>query len=338
MITNKISETFHFFKNCIPVKGASRGIIYDLQREDFDYIPLSLIEMLENYDGKTIADIINEYGSENKNTIIEYFNFLYEKEYIFFSDLPKEQFPSYNESFERPYNISNLILDISNETYKTIDSIYDQIEILGCEAILFRFFDINITSEHLLNLLEKFNDSSVRTIEIIIPANFNVDLEAVTHEYGKISKIIIYSSAKKSLKVLTTHVLVVELEDALTESSKNIIDLRNFIICMKLFMESKNYNNFYYKKVYIDGIGQIRNAPELSTSFGNIQDIQLAEILINKDFKMFWDVKKDDIRSCKDCEYRYMCIDSRKLTYNNTEKIWEAEGTCPYNPYTNEWN
>ena len=33
-----------------------------------------------------------------------------------------------------------------------------------------------------------------------------------------------------------------------------------------------------------------------------------------------------------------MCIDSRKLAYNNTEKIWEAEGTRPYNPYTNEWN
>lgn len=109
---------------------------------------------------------------------------------------------------------------------------------------------------------------------------------------------------------------------------------------MELFMESRNYNNFYYKKGckgYIDGKGEISNAPELNKSFGNIQNIQLEEVISNENFKKFWNIKKDNIKSCKDCEYRYMCIDSRKLTYNSIEEIWEAEGACPYNPYTNEW-
>lgn len=337
MLANKISENFHIFKNCFPVKGATRGIIYDLQREDFDYIPLSMLEIIENYDGKTISDILDDYGVENNDVILEYFNFLYEKEYIFFSNLSKELFPKYNETFERPFHISNLIIDISDDVYKNIDSIYNQIEELGCEAILFRFFDIDLTSEYLLSLLEKFSSSSIRTIEIIIPALGNIDLEAISHKYGKISKFIIFSSSKNSAKVLNSHTLVVELEETLTEESKNVIDLRNFIICMKLFMESKNYNNFYYKKVYINGKGEISNAPELNTSFGNIQKIKLEEVLNNENFKKFWDIKKDNIKSCRDCEYRYMCVDSRKLAYNSTEEIWEAEGSCPYNPYTNEW-
>ena len=337
MLTNKLSENFHFFKNCIPVKGATRGIIYDLQREDFDYIPLSMLEIIENYDGETISKIISDYGLENKNTVLEYFNFLYEKEYIFFSNLPKEQFPSYNESFERPFYISNIIIDISHEVYKNIDHIYNQIEDIGCEAVLFRFFDTGILSQYLLKLLEKFNDSSVRTIEIIVPAKHNLDLENISQEYGKISKIVVFSSLKNSVKVLKSHTLLVELTEILTESSKNVIDLRNFIVCMKLFMESKNYNNFYYKKMYIDGKGEIRNATELDTSFGNIKETKLEEVLNNESYKKYWNVKKDNIKNCKDCEYRYMCIDSRELKYNNKEEIWEAEGTCPYNPYTNEW-
>ena len=37
---------FHVYSNCIPIKGNLRSAIYDLQRNDFDYIPNSLFEIL----------------------------------------------------------------------------------------------------------------------------------------------------------------------------------------------------------------------------------------------------------------------------------------------------
>jgi hypothetical protein len=49
------------------------------------------------------------------------------------------------------------------------------------------------------------------------------------------------------------------------------------------------------------------------------------------------EVFKDEIAICKDCEYRYMCVDSRLPLYQNEDNLWVLEGECNYNPYTSEW-
>jgi len=55
--SNFIDIPFHIFACCFPVKGKTRGILYDIQRQDFDYIPNDLIDIIEKYEGKT--DISN---------------------------------------------------------------------------------------------------------------------------------------------------------------------------------------------------------------------------------------------------------------------------------------
>ena len=49
----------------------------------------------------------------------------------------------------------------------------------------------------------------------------------------------------------------------------------------------------------------------MSQSFGNIKDTTLEEALCHPDFKKYWNITKDQIEVCKDCEFRHICTDCR---------------------------
>lgn len=71
-------------------------------------------------------------------------------------------------------------------------------------------------------------------------------------------------------------------------------------------------------------------------SFGNIKDTTLQEALDQPDFKKYWNVTKDQIEVCKDCEFRYICTDCRAYT-EHPENMYAKPLKCGYNPYTCEW-
>ncbi len=74
----------------------------------------------------------------------------------------------------------------------------------------------------------------------------------------------------------------------------------------------------------------------MSQSFGNIKDTTLKKALDHKDFKKYWNITKDQIEVCKDCEFRYVCTDCRAYK-ENPEDDYSKPLKCGYNPYTNIW-
>ena len=96
-----------------------------------------------------------------------------------------------------------------------------------------------------------------------------------------------------------------------------------------------------HKKISIDVDGNIRNCPSMPQSFGNIKDTTLEEALEHPDFKKYWNLTKDHIEVCKDCEFRYICTDCRaytERTHTNAEGLDISKPLkCGYNPYTGEW-
>jgi len=79
----------------------------------------------------------------------------------------------------------------------------------------------------------------------------------------------------------------------------------------------------------------------MSQSFGNIKDTTLEKALLHPDFKKYWNLTKDEIEVCKDCEFRYICTDCRaytERTHTNAEGLDISKPLkCGYNPYTGEW-
>ena len=103
------------YSNCILVKGASRSVICDLQLQQLHYIPNSLYELLSEHLGKTIQEIKKSYNNKYHKTIDSYFNFLEEKECIFYTDFP-EMFPPLNLEWDFPHKVSNAIIDYNSES------------------------------------------------------------------------------------------------------------------------------------------------------------------------------------------------------------------------------
>ncbi len=74
----------------------------------------------------------------------------------------------------------------------------------------------------------------------------------------------------------------------------------------------------------------------MAQSFGNIKDTTLQEALDHPDFKKYWNVTKDQVQVCKDCEFRYICTDCRAYL-ENPEDMYSKPLKCGYDPYTGVW-
>jgi radical SAM protein with 4Fe4S-binding SPASM domain len=125
-----------------------------------------------------------------------------------------------------------------------------------------------------------------------------------------------------------------------TYNKKQVLKIRNendLTINIKFFTESLQKNVFFNKKVYLSAIGEIKNSPYSEIVFGNIQENNLEQVINQDDFKILWNVKKDSMDVCKDCELRYCCNDNRNPKQRNEDQ-WYFEEECNYNPYINKWD
>lgn len=115
-----------------------------------------------------------------------------------------------------------------------------------------------------------------------------------------------------------------------------------FTMNIPTFTESHHHNSCLNRKISIDVNGDIKNCPSMPESYGNIKDTTLEEAINKPGFKKYWNITKDDIEVCRDCEFRYICTDCRAYTERTK---FSDEGLdlskplkCGYNPYTNEWS
>jgi hypothetical protein len=81
-----MDKYFLLFSNCIPVKGAKRSVICDLQTGKLLLIPNDLYDILEKHRKNTVKEIVAHYGDENANIILSYFKLLEDNEMVFFAD------------------------------------------------------------------------------------------------------------------------------------------------------------------------------------------------------------------------------------------------------------
>lgn len=65
----------------------------------------------------------------------------------------------------------------------------------------------------------------------------------------------------------------------------------------------------------------------------SLKNYSLDTILNQYFISKYWNLSKDYIDICQDCEYRYICADCRPLA-----KSLYSRGECAYNPYLGKWN
>lgn len=105
-----------------------------------------------------------------------------------------------------------------------------------------------------------------------------------------------------------------------------IIKPEFFGINIEFFSEGNAFNTCLNRKISIDVEGNIKNCPSMKISYGNINEKQLIDISNLKKFKEIWNIKKDEIEICKNCEFRYICTDCRAFT--KEDSLYSKPSKC----------
>ncbi len=333
---------FVLISNCIPVKGAKRSAICDLTRSEIRLIPNDLYDILDFHEGKRVSEIKESYQNKHDAIIDEYFDFLVKEEFILFTQTP-ELFPKMDLQWHEPSDITNAILDISEH------SIFDPIEVLkdlneiGCKHVEIRFFR-NTNVDELQTMVRMLNDiqASIISIDFVVPQSRDFCKENIIQlllQYPRIASFKIYNAlANEFIPPVDKQRGYIIYSDTILKDQRccGVIDPSLFSVNIKTFTESLQYNSCLHRKVSIDHLGNIKNCPSMPEAFGNVSDTHIKESIIQKGFKKYWNLGKDQIKSCKDCEFRYVCTDCRAYL-ENPEDLYSKPLKCGYDPYTNTW-
>ena len=326
---------FYLFNHCKIVKGATQCALYDLDKGRYFILPHSFSEFIEMYNGFNINKLYEEFDKNEHETLSEYLQFLKDRHLATFCENPNESFlAELKLEYRTPNRIHNALIEY-NPSFD-LKHLVSLLEKEGCRHVFFYSFE-SISVKNLVRLLSSFNDSGVVSVQILMKYSSVPLVFAYRHlakKYSRFLKLILHHAPfdRGFLKngQFEYHI------GCITKKIKDVhslyeINPYNFSVNIQLYTESQYFNSFFHKKMIIDASGNIK--PDLFSSdfFGNIFTIKSLDIILsNSELKKYWYVRKDDIQVCKDCEYRYMCVDCR--TPFISDEVWRLP-TCPYNPY-----
>lgn len=329
---------FILFDCCRIVRGAQRSLISDVQRGRYAFIPNILYDILRTFNGKSLYEVKTHYEHEYDEIIDQYFEFLYHNEYVFFTNAP-HAFPPIKLDYETASIIENAIIDINEESDYDFQDVFVQLDSLRCNTIQLRSFG-GVQQEKINALLASTKGSGIRIIELLIqysPSTTESQLRDICEKYPRITNLFVYSADYNKVVNINyktdIYLSTIEIKD---EHCCGLILPLHFSNSLETYLESQKHNTCLNKKISIDSKGNIKNCPSISESYGNIKDTTLKEALVKPGFKKYWNITKDQVSVCKDCEFRYICTDCRAYL-EDPEDIYSKPLKCGYNPYTCEW-
>lgn len=334
---------FNLFSNIIITKGVTRILVSDLQRNTSELYPIELYDLVEELKKVSIEEALNHYDQESQKIVQEYLDFLLEQELGFITENDWDNnFPSLSLDYQESHSIYDIFVELDN--IDVLHTVKDSVENLEIKHLSIYCPRPLLLSE-LVEIDNIFIDSPLESIEIISQFHDRVNedfIQFLDENTSRIYSMIFYSCKKTPQKVTDVYRFTVNFTDqALKISSCGKISLDYFNTNLPKVLESINHNSCLHKKMSIDIDGNIKNCPALSQCFGNIKNTTLEEAIYHKDFKKYWNLTKDDIEVCKDCEFRYVCTDCRAYTersnFDRNQRDISKPLKCGYNPYTTEW-
>ena len=106
------------------------------------------------------------------------------------------------------------------------------------------------------------------------------------------------------------------------------------------FALGQHYNSCLAGKLAITSSGDVIPCIFARSQIcGNILSTPLSEIITKSPLTNCWETTKNQIKKCKDCEYRFACSDCRPLAQSmSPNNDWFSEPkNCHYDPYTGKW-
>lgn len=329
---------FNLFSNILITKGARRILISDLQRNLSEVYPLELYNIIEELEIYSIEDILSQYDDESKEIFLKYLDILIEKEYGFITENDWDKsFPSLSYEYHNSSLISDLFIELND--ISILDKLKGSVENLGIKYLVIHSKN-HFTIEDFIRIDQTFAGSVLTGIEIFTPYHHIVDkdfIQELNKKTLRVYNLAFYSCKKAPFRVKDEFRFIVSfIKENINISSCGKVDLKYFNTNLTKVLEAINHNSCLHKKIGIDIDGNIKNCPLMQESFGNIHNTSLENVLRKTGLKKYWNITKDKIEICKDCEFRYICTDCRAYK-ENPHDDYSKPLKCGYDPYTGEW-
>ena len=255
-----MKKTFRLYANCLPVCGARRSVICDVQRQRYSFIPNQLYKILMDLQGRTVDEIKAMYGYSHDSVIDSYFQFLLSNGYGFYSDDPAA-FPALDLSWDHPAVITNAIVDVDAGSSHDYAALFKELHAFRCYALQLRIFT-QIAMEDLCKILEETNATSLRSIDLVLRYGNEFEEERLKHlcmQYQAIAQIALYSSPCERLTVLKPlGVRVIFHQGKVNSGSCGHVHPAYFSVTIGHFTEALRYNSCLNRKISICADGEIR--------------------------------------------------------------------------------
>ncbi len=337
------------YTDIISVSGAKNMLLMDASRKNIYSLPNSYTSLVNDFRKKRINEVKKIYP---ETEVSEFIKFIIENDLGQLIDNLQE-FPEISSNFYSSEKINNAIIEINdNSDINYLRKIIRQLDNLDCRHVEIRSYS-TINLNIIFKLLKKYTWNSLRGINLILHyqdySDFIIKLKQLMLKFPVITKVFIHSSPKSEIlkddELYTnvgTRMIFFTTQKINSNKCCGLINEKSLVIRdIHGISENINFNSCLYKKISIDINGNIKNCPSMSTNYGNLNSNNLEEVLTKSDFKRYWNINKDHINICKDCEFRYICTDCRAYTeetHVNKEGLDISKPLkCGYNPYTGKW-
>ncbi|MFK7969080.1 MAG: grasp-with-spasm system SPASM domain peptide maturase [Bacteroidia bacterium] len=331
-------QYFLHFANCIPVKGHTKGVLVDLQHGRMLPIPLLLLEVLEKCKKHTIAEVKASFNHELDEGIDSYLGMLQENLWGFVTEDP-HLFPALSLDWDHPCLISNVVLDVGDFD---VQAAFDKIVHLAPQALLIRAYK-SVDVGELAQWLKTLDNSRIFSLQLMLPWEGEEHAQALVklvYEHPRLNSIVLHSAPETKYldgRDEFTEGIALLTEDRLHPQSPEQYQLENLLVDIAAFTEAQEHNLGLNRKLSIDSQGFIKNHVLHKQSFGHIDEVEdLSKIVASPAFQRIWNISHDQVETCKDCEFRYCCVDFDELEEKdgNMHRI----GACGYDPYSGHWH
>ncbi|MBK8825984.1 MAG: hypothetical protein IPO26_04560 [Saprospiraceae bacterium] len=295
--------------------------IYDLHRQGIYRFGTIVFEVFNNCGDKTIKNLWILLGNYNEG-ILKYINYFIENDFGVLVSDPK-LFPRINFEYERPYEIMNAVVEITNQSNYNIKNVLQKLSTFHCRDLQLRLY-----SPESLMMLTKIVDYLVpdkfRSIEILYEYSAGQAelINFIVSELPNIFRFIVFD--KDGLMEEAKHNKIIKSSKKLEDNIMAFYDVNDFEINIDTYSEALHYNIGLNKKVCITKEGFIKNYLSHSLDYGKVDDVNLIDVLRSDQFRLKWEIKNDDIEQCKDCIYRYCCLSCSDI-YLNDQKYFKVE-------------
>lgn len=237
-------------------------------------------------------------------------------------------------NFQRVFISTNGIF-LSENTIKFLKKylIYPVIQVFSYESKEYELitgksggFDI------LINNLRRLKENDLKfSITILVSHITQYNIEKIRKFFEGFSPENIFFNylypTSKNLSDFTS-----EYTEKLVISKKNIPRTS-----LEDFSRKRDYHPCLNGKIAITAEGNILPCIMMRDEIiGNIKDSSLQEFFADKKVDLYWELCKEKVDICKECEYRYACPDCRPLEKNATSNLYKNK-YCAYDPKKGEW-